>query len=227
MVARGDLGVEISFDMLPTRQRQLIEKARASQKLCVVATEMLESMTKENRPTRAEISDVSLAVFEGASCVMLSGETAVGHNPALCVKTMAQIIKSAEKSINYKERFEAEEKNPINCNDLILQSGVSAGYYLKCKAIVSFTSKGTNARKLCTRTSNVPIVAITDNKKTYNQMAMFSNCIAVYDKNVNDIFNYASSCVKKLKIAKSGDLVIVTTGTSDKIDNVLKFEIIK
>lgn len=227
MVARGDLGVEINFDMLPTCQRYLINKARANHKLCVVATEMLESMIKENRPTRAEISDVSLAVFEGANCVMLSGETAVGHNPVLCVKAMSQIIKSAEKSLNYKKRFEEEEKNPISCNDLILQSGVSAGFYLKCKAIVTFTSKGTSARKLCTSTSNVPIVAITDSKKTYNQMAMFSNSIAVYDKTVKDIFGYASMCVKNLKIAKSGDLIIVTTGTSDKIDNVLKFEIIK
>lgn len=227
MVARGDLGVEMNFDMLPILQRKLIAKAKQHHKICIVATEMLESMIKANRPTRAEISDVALAVFEGANCVMLSGESAVGDNPCLCVKTMANIIKTAESSINYREIFENEEKNPKTCNDLILQSGVSAGFYLKCKAIVSFTSKGTNARKLCTRSSVAPIVAITDSKKTFNQLALFSNCVAVYEKSIDDIFEYTSSCVKNLKIASTGDLVIVTTGTSDKIANVLKFEIVK
>ena len=226
MVARGDLGVEMSFDMLPILQRKLVKKAKERHKLCIVATEMLESMIKANRPTRAEISDVALAVFEGANAVMLSGESAVGDDPVLCVQTMAKILISAEKSINYKDEYEKHKKNPQNCNDLLLQSGVGAGYYLKCKAIVTYTSKGHNAMRLCTMPSVVPIIAITDSHRTYNQLALFANCISVYSKQVDDIFEMATKTVKELKLAQKDDLVIVTTGTSDKIANVLKFEII-
>ncbi|MBQ3493955.1 MAG: pyruvate kinase [Clostridia bacterium] len=226
MVARGDLGVEMNFDMLPILQRKLIERARQEKKLCIVATEMLESMIRENRPTRAEISDVAGAVFQGANAVMLSGETAVGVNPVLCVQAMSKIILSAEKNLNYKSLFEKHSQNPTNCNDLILQTGVGAGFNLKCKAIVSYTSKGANAMRLSTMSSIVPIVAITNSHRTFNQLALCSNCIAVYSKEPDDIFRCASHTVKNLKIAQTGDLIIVTTGNTDKIANVLKFEII-
>ena len=123
-------------------------------------------------------------------------------------------------------QYEKQKKNPQNCNDLLLQSGVGAGYYLKCKAIVTFTSKGLNAMRLCTMPSIVPIVAITDSHRAYNQLALFSNCISVYSKQFDDIFEISKNTVKALKLAKKDDLVIVTTGTSDKLANVLKFEIV-
>ena len=104
MVARGDLGVEVPMSMLPVYQKEIIKCARKHGKIAVVATEMLESMTTNPRPTRAEISDVANAVFDGTSAIMLSGETAAGKYPVLAVETMAKIAETTERNINYKKR---------------------------------------------------------------------------------------------------------------------------
>ena len=224
MVARGDLGVEASFERLPIYQRQIINMANKHSKISIVATEMLESMITSIRPTRAEISDVSKAVFDGASAVMLSGESAMGHDPVNCVKAMVKIIKEAESEFNYYASFENLSKNPQTSNELIIQSAVNASFFLKCKAIVSYTSKGANALKFSTKFAKVPIVAITDNQKTYNSLAMMCNCLPVLSKKEEDIFKQAKNVCTKLKIASKNDLIIITTGTTDTISNVLKFE---
>lgn len=227
MVARGDLGVEMSFDMLPIAQKTIIEKAKKLSKISIVATEMLESMIKSSRPTRAEISDVASAVFAGASAVMLSAESAVGHDPVLCVQTMARIANTIENSINYKRRFEKEIVEPKTCAELIVSSAVSSSFSLKCKAIVTYTDSGNNAILLCTKRAYAPIVAITNSKYTFNQLAMLFNCVPVYKKNSKDIFASAQEVVKSNKIAKQGDLIIVTTGSTDEISNVLKFQYVE
>lgn len=227
MVARGDLGVETKFEKLPINQRKIINSAHKYSKICIVATEMLESMIHSIRPTRAEISDVAKAVFDGAGAVMLSGESAVGQDPVACVRAMSKIVSEAEKEFNYLARFEDLTKDPKTSNDLIIQSAVNASFYLNCKAIVSYTSKGNNALKLSSKFSKVPIVAVADTEKTYYSLGMMSNCVPVYSKKEEDIFKQASTiCINK-KLAKPNDLIIVTTGTTDKISNVLKFENVK
>lgn len=223
MVARGDLGVEASFEKLPIYQRKIINATKKYSKISIVATEMLESMTTSIRPTRAEISDVSKAVFDGAGAVMLSGETAVGNNPVLCIKTMAKILKEAESEFDYYKTFNNMIKNPKTSNDLIIQSAVNASFFLNVKAIFTYTSKGSNALKFSTKFAKVPIVAIADNVKTYNSLAIMCNCIPVLNKKEDDIFNQATKISLQNKIAQKGDLIIVTTGTTDKISNVLKF----
>lgn len=223
MVARGDLGVELNFEELPVIQRKLIDIATSCNKLCIVATEMLESMIKNNRPTRAEISDVAAAVMQNTSAVMLSGESAVGNNPILCVKTMIGIIKTAESYVNYKNEYETKVKKPKTCNDLIVQSALSASFYLNCKAIVCYTSEGTTARKLCSKQISVPVLAVTNNIKTYNRLALLKNCLPILETKTNSIFDIAKTVATKSKVATHKDLIIVITGTSDKIDNVLKF----
>ena len=223
MVARGDLGVEASFEKLPIYQRKIISYSKKHSKTSIVATEMLESMITSIRPTRAEISDVAKAVFDGSGVVMLSGESAMGHDPVSCVKTMVKILKEAESEFDYYTKFNNMLKNPKTSNDLIIQSAVNASFFLGVKAIVTYTSKGTNALKFSTKFAKVPIVAIADNKKTFNSLSMISNCVPVLSKKEEDIFNQAKSICLKNKIAQKNDLIIVTTGTTDKISNVLKF----
>lgn len=227
MVARGDLGVEVNFEKLPIYQRKIINIAHKYSKISIVATEMLESMIYSNRPTRAEISDISKAVFDGTSAVMLSGETARGKSPIECVKVMKKILKEAESEFNYYSEFIKLNKNPKKINDLIIQSAVNASFYLNCKAIVSYTSRGNNALKLSTKFSVVPIIAVTEDKKTYNALALFFNTLPIYSKKTNDIFNQAEKLCVEHCIAKNNDYIIVTTGNSDNISNVLKFQQIK
>lgn len=224
MVARGDLGVETKFEKLPIYQRQIINAAHKYSKICIVATEMLESMISSIRPTRAEISDVAKAVFDGAGAVMLSGESAVGCDPVGCVRTMSKIVLEAEKEFDYLSHFESLTKKPQTSNDLIIQSAISAGFYLNCKAIVSYTSKGSNALKLSANYAKVPIVAVADTKKTFHALAMMCNCIPVLSEKEDDIFAQAKRICCEQKIAKPNDVIIVTTGTTDKISNVLKLE---
>ena len=224
MVARGDLGVETKFEKLPIYQRKIINSAHKHSKICIVATEMLESMISSIRPTRAEISDVAKAVFDGAGAVMLSGESAVGCDPVNCVSTMSKIVMEAEKEFNYLGHFEGLIKNPQTSNDLVIQSAINAGFYLNCKAIVSYTSKGSNALKLSSNFSKVPIVAVADSTKTFNALAMMCNVIPVLDEKQDDIFAQASKICLQNKIASKGNMIIVTTGTTDSISNVLKFQ---
>lgn len=227
MVARGDLGVEVNFEKLPIYQRQIINIAHKYSKISIVATEMLESMIYSNRPTRAEVSDVSKAVFDGASAVMLSGETAMGISPTNCVKVMSKILKEAEKEFDYYYKFKKSNKNMQNLNDLIVDSAVNASFFLNCKAIVTYTSEGRTALKLSSKFCKVPIVAITENLQTYNVMSLFSNTYPIFSKKNEDIFNQAQLLCLKHKITKEGDCVIITTGNSDSISNVLKFQIVQ
>lgn len=224
MVARGDLGVELPFEDLPKIQKNMIEKTTSCGKICIVATEMLESMIVKTRPTRAEISDVANAVYDGASAVMLSAETAVGIDPVNCVKTMSKIIISAENDIDYKQKFLQQKQNPTNFYDLLGQSAINASFNLKIKAIVIYTNTGKSVGNFCKFKSKVPIIAITDNQKTFNQLAMYNNCYSTYCKFKTDIFAQAKVMALNTNIVKPNDNIIVITGSSDKISYCLKIE---
>lgn len=227
MVARGDLGVEASFEKLPVYQRKIISTAHKHSIISIVATEMLESMITSIRPTRAEISDVAKAVFDGAGAVMLSGESAMGHDPVACVRAMSKILKEAENEFDYRNKFLAIPKLPQSASELVIQSAVSASFFLKVKALVTYTSKGKSALRLSTRFAKVPIIAITDSEKSYNALALYCGCVPYLRHGEKSLFESVQKVCQKHRLAKSGDLVIITTGSTDKISNMMKLETIK
>ncbi len=224
MVARGDLGVEIPQSKLPKIQMDLINAAIEHGKNVIVATEMLESMIHNPRPTRAETIDVANAVYNGASAVMLSAETAVGEFPDKAVKTMAEICTQAEEDLPYKKSFfDTIHKTNGSVVDVIGHSAVNCSFKLDTKAIVLYTRSGKTASMISRFKPKSPIVAITDNPQTYNYLSLEWNVWPIYTKIGNiDIFDLATTVAKSVKLAKKDDLIIVTTGSTDKLNNVMK-----
>lgn len=223
MVARGDLGVEIEQSKLPKIQMDLITNTIKKGKTVIVATEMLESMINNPRPTRAETVDVANAVYNGTSAVMLSAESAVGKYPDKAVKTMADICIQTEKDIDYKRNFFHTVFSTYDVQDVISHSATSCSFKLNAKALTLYTTTGKTASMMARFKPETPIIAITDNEQTYNYLSLEWNVLPVYSKVNNiDIFDLAISIAKSHNIAKENDLIIVTTGTTDKIDNVMK-----
>lgn len=223
MVARGDLGVELPQSKLPKIQMDLINSAILKGKTVIVATEMLESMIHNPRPTRAETVDVANAVYNGASAVMLSAETAVGNYPDKAVKTMADICTQAEKDIDYKKMFFETIFNTKDITDTIGHSATSCSFKLSTKAIVLYTSSGKTASMMTRFKPNAPIIAITDNPQTFNYLSLEWNVKPIYTKiDSVDIFDLATTIARESRLARVGDQIIVTTGTSDKLNNVMK-----
>lgn len=228
MVARGDLGVELPTAKLPKIQMDLIAHAIKAGKTVIVATEMLESMINNPRPTRAETIDVANAVYNGASAVMLSAETAVGKYPDKAVKTMSDICIQAEKDINYKKMFFHTTFESYDMTDILSHSATSCAFKLDAKAIVLYTNTGKTASMIARYKPNTPIIAITDNEQTYNYLSMEWNVLPIYSKINNiDIFQLACTVAKDEKLAKENEKIIVTTGTTDAISNVMKICIIE
>ena len=223
MVARGDLGVELPHSKLPKLQMDLIERANEFGKPVIVATEMLESMINSPRPTRAETIDVANAVYNGASAVMLSAESAVGNYPDKAVKTMAEICTQAEKDIPYKRRYFTTRFTTNDISDVLGHSATNCSFKLNMKAIVLYTNTGKTALMLSRFKPTCPIIAITDKPQTYNNLSLAWNVLPILSKINNiDIFDLAVSVAKDNKIAKSGDNIIVITGSTDKISNVMR-----
>ena len=223
MVARGDLGVELPHSKLPKIQMDLIDRANVYGKPVIVATEMLESMINSPRPTRAETIDVANAVYNGASAVMLSAESAVGNYPDKAVKTMSEICSQAEKDVPYKKRFFSTVYTTNDISDVLGHSATNCSFKLNMKAIVLYTSTGKTASMLSRFKPNCPIIAITDNAQCYHNLSLEWNVMPILSKINNiDIFDLAVTVVKDAKIAKSGDNIIVLTGTTDQLNNVMK-----
>lgn len=213
MVARGDLGVELSIEKLPSLQKIIIEKAQEKGKLTITATEMLESMTHSIRPTRAEVCDVANAIFDKTGAIMLSGETSVGVSPANVVSTMAKIAKAAEENKKYialSTNF--ERKNAV---ESICHSACLLAKEQNAKAIVCFTSTGKTAILMSKFRPEQPILAITMNKKVYNTLALCYNVeskMATMLLSMDEIIAEANRQVKKAGFAKVGDSIVITTG---------------
>ena len=228
MVARGDLGVEIAPAKLPKIQMDLISSAINKGKTVIVATEMLESMINNPRPTRAETVDVANAVYNGASAVMLSAETAVGKYPDKAVRAMSDICIQAEKDINFKKAFFNTVFESYDMTDILGHSATSCAFKLEAKAIVLYTDTGKTATLIARYKPTAPIIAITDNEQTYNYLNMEWNVLPIYSKiNNMDIFELACTIAKEEKLARENDKIIVTTGTTDKINNVMKICVIE
>lgn len=221
MVARGDLGVEIPAYQVPVEQKRMIHMAVKKAKLVIIATQMLDSMIRNPRPTRAEVSDVANAVFDGADCVMLSGETASGKYPIEAVKTMASIVVNAESAINYWNRFRSRshnlvsqvEGNPIG--DAITHTCCLTAMDLDAKAIVTATASGKTARLITRFRPACGVVAITMQEKTRRQMGLLWGVVPCLTGEVNStdrIFSLCAETAKKEGLVKGGDTIIITAG---------------
>ena len=230
MVARGDMGVEIPFEHLPAIQKQLITKCRLLGKRVITATEMLESMITNSRPTRAEISDIANAVYDGTSAIMLSGETAAGKYPIQAVETMSKIAETAESTIDYKKRFHDAEFRIRNMVDAISHSTCGMAIDIKAKAIVACSLSGTTARMVSRFRSPVPIIGLTTNESTWRRLALSWGVIpAMCEKFTStDVLFYTAKKIaaKELLLEKADRIVITggdTTGTSGNT-NLIKIE---
>lgn len=218
MIARGDMGVEIPFDELPAIQKKLITKCRLLGKRVITATEMLESMVYNARPTRAEISDVANAVYDGTSAIMLSGETAAGKYPVLAVKTMAQIAEKTEQNIHYKKRFLTREFKIRNTLDAISHSTCGMAIDIGAKAITVCTISGMTARMVSRFRPTVPIIAITTNKKTWRRLSLTWGVTPIMAENYNStqvLFYNASKLTSQQLRLKPNDKIVMTGGITN------------
>ena len=213
MIGRGDMGVEIPFEEVPAIQKKLITKCRMLGKRVITATEMLESMINNPRPTRAEISDVANAVFDGTSAIMLSGETAAGKHPVLCVETMARIAEQAEKSVDYKTRFYNTEFRIKNSMDAISHSVCGMSMDIGAKAIVVCSMSGMTARMVSRFRSPVDIIGLSVNEKTKNQLALswgVDPIMCDVYPSIEVLFYTAKQIAKQKLGLKPGDKIIIT-----------------
>ncbi len=217
MVARGDLGVELPLKEVPRLQKMMIRKCYQATKPVITATQMLESMIHNPRPTRAEVSDVANAIYDGTSAVMLSGETAVGLYPIQTVKMMKSIVEEAEKDFNYREFFYRESKTDRNdVSTSVSLASVNTAYSAGAKAVFVFTNGGFTARLVSRFRPKMPIIALTPHRKIYNQMALNWGVIPVDPasaKNAQEAFVIASCFAMKKGLVQYGDLVVVTAGS--------------
>ena len=216
MVARGDMGVEIPLEDVPVMQKMIIHKVYNAGKQVITATQMLDSMIKNPRPTRAEATDVANAIYDGTSAIMLSGETAAGIYPVEAVQTMARIALRAEEDIDYVGRFKKRE-NVVN-NDVtsaISHATCTSAHDLKAAAIIPVTKSGVTARMISKYRPNCPIIACCTTKGVRRQMNMSWGVIPfVIDEveNTDDLFECAVQAGVKAGLLSDGELVVMTAG---------------
>ena len=231
MVARGDMGVEIPLEDVPVMQKMIIKKVCEAGKIVITATQMLESMITNARPTRAEITDVANAIYDGSSAIMLSGETAAGKYPVEAVKTMSLIAETTEKDIDYISRFKkrADERNS-SITDAISHATVTTAHDLNAVAILTVTKGGTTARTLSKFRPNCPIIALTTDDTTYHQLSLSWGIRAgvIEEKtNTDELIRHALERSVELGYLKKGDLVVITAGVPlgmSGTTNLLKVE---
>ncbi len=219
MVARGDLGVEIPMEEVPIRQKEFIKKCNRAGKIVVTATQMLESMVNNPRPTRAEVSDVANAIYDQTSAIMLSAESAAGKYPIECVQTMNKIAKSVEDSIKYWKRFKTREF-PILEKDYEFNLNYSTcmtAMHLDTKAIFAYTNTGRTAMNLAGFMPKCPIYAITPNEEVAKQLALVCNVNPILverKENIDEMIENGVEKAKVLGILQKEDLIAIAGGAS-------------
>ena len=219
MVARGDMGVEIPMEQVPIVQKHFIKRCNQVGKPVVTATQMLESMTSSPRPTRAEVSDVANAVYDVTSCIMLSGECAMGKYPVECVKTMVKISKAIEGTVNYWKRFNKKDFKKIDSEDLernIAYTTCVTAEQVNADAIVAYTHKGDSVRYIAGMGPGCPIFAITDNESTFYQLSVAWNVtpILVKDgKTIEDTIQKGIAELEKTSMLEKGDKIVLAGGS--------------
>ena len=233
MVARGDLGVEIPFVEVPTVQKYLIKKCRLLGKRVISATEMLESMIHNPRPTRAEISDVANAVYDGSSAVMLSGETAAGKFPVEAVKSMAEIAEFTERGIDYKQFFLSTEFRIRNNIDAVSHATCAMAVDTDAKCIVVASMSGQTARMVSRFRCPVDIIGMTTSVKAWRKLNLSWGVTPILSEEFNsvEVLFYRELCeAKRVKKLKSGDNVVLTGGLINGQPgntNMIKLETVK
>jgi len=232
MIGRGDMGVEIPFEQLPAAQKHLITRCRLLGKRVITATEMLESMIHNPRPTRAETSDVANAVYDGTSAIMLSGETAAGKYPVLAVETMSRIAEETEKNINYEKRFRNSEFRIKNTVDAISHATCGMAIDINAKAIAVCTLSGMTARMVSRFRNPADILGFTTNEKTYRKLALSWGITPAlgdtYDS-TEVLFYAAKQKATEVFGLNRGDHLIITGGMTRGVSgntNMLKIETI-
>ena len=218
MIARGDLGVEIPYAELPAVQKYIIEKCRLLGKRVITATEMLESMINNPRPTRAEISDVANAVYDGTSAVMLSGESAAGKHPVETVKAMAEIVEETELHINYIKRFKAAEFKIKNQVDAISHATCGMAIDINAKAIVVSSMSGITVRMVSRFRAPMDIIGMTTNKRAWYQLSLSWGVTPVLSDVFNStdvLFYHASKAARSKLNLRMGDSIVMTGGMTN------------
>lgn len=233
MVARGDLGVEIPLERVPAVQKSIIKKCNLAGKPVITATQMLESMIGNRRPTRAEVTDVANAILDGTDAVMLSGETAIGEFPVDTVTTMSKIAVQAEISLNHrhvtKQQTHGAEKS---VTDAIAQGTVDIAIDLQAKAIITPTSSGATARAVSKYRPETPIIAAATTRATYRQLALswgIYPVVVAQTSNTDDMLEEAVEGAKRAKLVHDGDIVVLTAGVPAGVPgrtNLIKVQVV-
>lgn len=233
MVARGDMGVEIQFEEIPRIQKMLIEKGYNAGKQVITATQMLDSMIKNPRPTRAETTDVANAIYDGTSAIMLSGETAAGAYPVEAVRTMAKIAETTEKNINYAKRFHNREEDcGDNVTNAISHAACTTALDLRAKAILTVTKTGGTAKLLSKFRPNRPIISCTTSERTWRQLNLSWGVVPLMSREMtttDELFKHAVDCATAAGLLETGDLVVITAGVPVGISgttNLLKVHVV-
>ncbi len=237
MVARGDMGVEIPFEEVPIQQKILIKKCYAAGKMVITATQMLESMIQNPRPTRAETADVANAIYDGTSAIMLSGETAAGSYPVEAVRTMARIAERTERDIDYRSQFFHRGADPVSgrapdVTNAIAHATCTTAYDLGAKAILTVTWSGTTARMLSKFRPDIPIIACTHKPSTYQQLNLswgVTPLLCQVQENTDSLFAHAVEVAKAAGYVEDGDVVVITAGVPLGVNgttNLLKVHVV-
>jgi pyruvate kinase len=238
MVARGDLGVELPFEEVPIAQKRIISLANSLGRPVITATQMLESMISNPRPTRAEASDVANAILDGTDAVMLSAETATGAYPVLAVRAMSRIIAEIEKHPAPRERrFELASRpreGKVSTERAIAAATVAAVRMIGAPVVIVFTKSGFTARIVSSHRPDVPFVALTDTERTYRQLALVWGAIPervppADNRSYDDMVKYGIAAVRRLGLAQPDERVIVTAGVPFDVPgttNFMKVEVV-
>ncbi len=216
MIARGDMGVELPEEEVPVIQKMIIKKVYEAGKRVITATQMLESMINNPRPTRAETADIANAVYDGTSGIMLSGETAAGKYPIEALKTMVRIAERTEHDINYKQRFFDTKKNEsIDITEAVCHATCTTAYDLNAKAILTVTKSGRSARMISRHRPECMVIAGATSEKVCRQLNLSWGVVPVLineKKDLMDLIDYSVKVAKSEGLINIGDIVVVTAG---------------
>jgi pyruvate kinase len=217
MVARGDLGVEMPLEQVPIVQKRAIKLAKRNAKPVIVATQMLDSMIDNARPTRAEASDVANAVIDGTDAVMLSGETSVGKHPVETVRTMARIVEAAEEDILAKGLPPLTERNkPRTQGGAVARAAAEMGDFLGARFLVAFTQSGDTARRLSRYRSPIPLLAFTPDQATRSQLSLTWGVETFLGPSVDStdaMVDQVDELLLRYGRCRQGDTVVITAGS--------------
>ena len=216
MIARGDMGVELPEEEVPIIQKMIIKKVYEAGKQVITATQMLDSMMNNPRPTRAETTDVANSIYDGTSAIMLSGETAAGKYPVEALKMMVRIADRTEQDINYKQRFfNAQKELSREITDAVCHATCTTAYDLEAKSILTVTKSGRSARMISRYRPDCMIIAGSTNVKVCRQLNMSWGVTPVLlqeKEDVLELFDYAVEVAKEKDLVKSGEIVVITSG---------------